>query len=876
MTHSREIIREAENRMKQRLPRVDKIECMTFGYVIDKDGNITGLGLYDYWVTAAPFLGELTNLTDLNLAGNIISDWGFLSELTGLTRLWLDYCGIEGAGFLGGLTNLTDLSLSGNKLSNWSFLSNLTGLRTLDLTGCGIEDAGFLGQLTNLTELNLSDNKIRDWGFLSKLAGLKDLALYDCGIEDAGIIGGLDNLELVYLHGNRIKRIDRRLVETGMEINWNRPVKEAEASGIYIGDNPIEEPPLEIVKEGTEAIRNYFKALEETKEELKLYEAKLLIVGWGEVGKTWLTSRIITGELPKKEGTTRGIDIHKWAIEAGGIKDFRVNFWDFGGQQILHSTHQFFLSRRSLYIFVWAARGDDDLVSFDYWLNVIRLLSDNSPVLVVMNKSDERIKNIEETALRKEFTNIIDFYRASAKENKGIAELRERVKLEIAKLPQVGTTLPRAWVDVRRKLEGMKRPYIQYTEYVKICNEHGLDEKQARFLSDYYHDLGVILNFKDKPELATVVFLDSQWATEAVYKIVETLETQQRDGRFRFGQLKDMWDSAVYPEKIHSKLIELMKKFELCFELDGRGEYIVPELLKADKPPFEWDGHDNMRFEYHYDFMPAGVISRFIARVHELHKERLYWKNGVVLEWEGHTQAMVVSEPLAKKIRIYIRGEDKKGLMGIVREHIEHIHRTLNEPRVKKMLPCICPECRNSTERHSFEYETLLTAKRKGRTEKECDHSCKPVNIDALLGEYGMEDDLRREMYPEARIYRPEPPEPKPEPEPVPRPRPAVDAGLLVRIVICVSILIGVIGGVLLLLNKYVESGWNLLLIGIVLFVLVVPVLVIAGAFAGAFGEKTVRDVIRDCASVLKRGLDAMRDCASVLRRGQKASKGKE
>ncbi|WP_347242416.1 hypothetical protein [Nostoc sp. FACHB-888] len=29
-------------------------------------------------------------------------------------------------------------------------------------------------------------------------------------------------------------------------------------------------------------------------------------------------------------------------------REFRVNIWDFGGQEIYHATHQFFLTRRSL------------------------------------------------------------------------------------------------------------------------------------------------------------------------------------------------------------------------------------------------------------------------------------------------------------------------------------------------------------------------------------------------------------------------------------------------------------------------------------------------------------------------------------------------
>jgi GTPase SAR1 family protein len=40
-------------------------------------------------------------------------------------------------------------------------------------------------------------------------------------------------------------------------------------------------------------------------------------------------------------------------------KTFRVNIWDFGGQEIYHQTHQFFLSKRSLYL--------DEILDSDFY-----------------------------------------------------------------------------------------------------------------------------------------------------------------------------------------------------------------------------------------------------------------------------------------------------------------------------------------------------------------------------------------------------------------------------------------------------------------------------------------------------------------------------
>ena len=386
---------------------------------------------------------------------------------------------------------------------------------------------------------------------------------------------------------------------------------------------------------------------------------------------------------------------------------------------------------------MWEARTDDDVASFDYWLNIIKLLSDSSPVLVVMNKSDERVKSLDQRTYEQEF-NVIGFYKVSAKDNVGIDELRNRIQKEMVNLPHIGTALPRVWMTVREKLESLEKPYISYAEYRDICSEHGLGGTQAEYLGGYYHNLGVILHFHDNPILRETVFLKPEWITEAVYQLLENFEVGEENGRFKYAQLARILEPARYPIDIHFKLLELMKKFELCFELEGKGEYIVPELLKGDRPKFEWDYCKNLQFEYNYKFMPSGVIARLIARTHELHKDELYWKNGVVLVWDGHTQALVVCEPINRKIRVRIRGKDCKGLLGIIRHHVAIIHDTLNRPEVEQMFPCICEQCQQSEEPYLHKYQELLAVQEKGKDAR-CNKSAEDIPIKNLFGEYGVE-----------------------------------------------------------------------------------------------------------------------------------------
>ena len=47
------------------------------------------------------------------------------------------------------------------------------------------------------------------------------------------------------------------------------------------------------------------------------------------------------------ESKTQGINITDWSVRSS-YGDVRLNIWDFGGQEIMHATHQFFLTERSL------------------------------------------------------------------------------------------------------------------------------------------------------------------------------------------------------------------------------------------------------------------------------------------------------------------------------------------------------------------------------------------------------------------------------------------------------------------------------------------------------------------------------------------------
>ena len=88
---------------------------------------------------------------------------------------------------------------------------------------------------------------------------------------------------------------------------------------------------------------------------------------------------------------------------------FYMNVWDFGGQEIMHATHKFFMTKRSIYVLVINPRiednhGDSDL---EYWIKLIKSYAAQVPIIVVINKCETHPITIEENTLPK----VISFTR---------------------------------------------------------------------------------------------------------------------------------------------------------------------------------------------------------------------------------------------------------------------------------------------------------------------------------------------------------------------------------------------------------------------------------------------------------------------------------
>lgn len=680
---------------------------------------------------------------------------------------------------IGNLENLSELSLNGNPIQKISKeISTLSKLVTISLANISIRDIPeeiyAIKSLKNLylynNEISKIDKRIKNLEALEILI-ISNNNLFELPLE----LEQLRELQELDVSRNQIFKIDSSVLNLSelelLDLSYNQIsefphlVNELPALvNLSLRGNPLELPPPELSFEkynddsNIGKIRQYFREYFGAKSDF-LFEIKLLLVGEGRVGKTSVSKKLsIPKYFLKDEETTYGIEIKPWIISKKEFtrktknshfkpkKNLRVNIWDFGGQEIYHATHQFFLTKRSLYILVTESRQEDKYEDFYYWLNCIKVFGDNSPVIIVQNKCDQPIKDLPLKEFKSSFPNIQVLQRVSCMNNLGISDLKNIIKelvIDPNIFPHIGSQLPKVWVDVRNEIEKIQDKgvdYIDYQSYLKICLKYEMNEERANFLVDFFNDIGVLLYFRDDWDLKDTVFLNHAWVTNSVYKVLDNKEIISKHGKFTTRDLEKVWKVKRYYNK-RRELLSLMKKFELCFEISSN-TYLVPQLLEVDEVSYTWDeSKDNIRIYYQYKFMPKGILTRLIVKRHNDILNSKYWRHGVILEY-AETQALIKEKFFDRQITIDLQGKNKKLLLESIKKSIKEIHADFHNIEFEEMVPCICGECRHSTNPHYFKSSELYLRKNRNKETIECYNSFENIRIEEILSKTELKSDF--------------------------------------------------------------------------------------------------------------------------------------
>jgi len=382
---------------------------------------------------------------------------------------------------IGELSNLEILEAQRNRLTNLPpNLGGLTKLFRLDLAENTLTELpDSLRQLSSLSDLNLDGNPN---------LGLPPEVLTGGRPDDQegplaeGLAESDELLNFVEPSGTNRQGFQRLLKHAGVSASELLGVRRSSS----VKDRLLLRPKPRDVLEYYFRVRNGRRPLN---------EAKLILLGRGGVGKTSLVHRLVHGLFDSDQQMTEGIAITNWSIMLYQTETVRLNIWDFGGQEILHATHQFFLTHRALYLVVLNGREGGIDADAEYWLSLVESFGDDSPTLVVLNKITLNPFTVNRRFLKQKFPSICGFVETDCSDGVGIESLRRAIEEATDELPHLRDAFPASWFAIKNELSGSARSYLTFTDYRAICANLGETNANAQdSLASYLHSLGIALN----------------------------------------------------------------------------------------------------------------------------------------------------------------------------------------------------------------------------------------------------------------------------------------------------------------------------------------------------------------------------------------------
>lgn len=678
----------------------------------------TELNLNDLGLThLPPEIGQPTALTEIKLNGNQLTSLPpQIGQLLTLEMLYLSRNQLTALPpELGQLSALMVLDLAHNQLTSLPpQIRQLSALLVLDLSRNQLTSLPLdITQLSALTRLYLDNNQLTS--LPPDIAQLSALMVLDLSRNQLTSlppeVGQLPALTGLYLYDNQLTFLppeigqlaqlihltigENRLTALPSGMNALRQLK-----CLWLHDNPDLGIPDTILggnawdKKGEWAnpktiLAYYFGSADTSVRPLN--EVKLLIVGRGGAGKT-STVRALQG-LPfsNTEESTAGVALCDLPLPNCQSGTVTAHVWDFAGQVITHSLHQFFLSERSIYVLVLTGRENSEEDDAEYWLRLIMAFGKDEqgkppPVIVTLNKWDDQgcRTKLDREVLQERYPCILSFIETDCQSNLGIPALKQTLTETTDSLTWVSQAFPAAWAATRAEIIKTREsyPHLPFVDFRNLCASNGIAQEQDQIaLADILHVLGIALNYRRDPRLREATVLQANWLTKNVYAMLRFAETNT--GILTL-QDRDKVLAAEQDEAMRDYLMQIMERFEVAYaaEHGGQSVWLLPQALPDQQPkaaaPLA-NQNDATRLRYSYPALPEGLLARAIVRMHEFIEmesgQRLQWAKGVILTMDG-ARALLRANPRERQITLTATGPEpaRRKLAGLCRSHMRAIH----------------------------------------------------------------------------------------------------------------------------------------------------------------------------------------------------------
>jgi hypothetical protein len=717
--------------------------------------------------------------------------------------------------WFGELTNITTLALGRNRLGTVpEALSGLTRLKNLDLYKTGLSYLPkWFERFQSLRELQLGSNYFPEVPtVIRQLDSLTSLKIYNCGLDQLPQwIGELKQLRVLEIDANNLTTIPTTLsqlsrltyLEIGGHFDGENPGNPLKTLPEHIGqlralhtlnvrdcqltdlptslaelhrlttldldDNPLNLELAAAYDEGLASVKRYLRA--KAGAQVLLNEAKLILIGEGEVGKSCLLAALRGDEWVENRDTTHGIEIKSVELtDPITKKRITMNGWDFGGQRVYRPTHQLFFSSPAVYLVIWKPREGPQQGFVKEWITLIKHREPDAKILVVATHGGPggRQPDIDRQEIWDVFGKhtVIDFFRVESKPPKfdkrtrkwtgtckGIKELRDAIARVAASLPEVGRSVPKRWNDVRGALMETGQAFLPLENILVICADHKMAKDEASDFLRVSHRLGHLIHYEHDPILQNVVVLKPDWLATAISFVLDDEETRKNHGLVKSSRLGKLWTDKSreaefrYPAAVHSMFVNLMQRFDLSYRVAGSplgGQddetsliaQLVPDVRPQDEISREWPESPYGGYEQQLQICrivdgkgqsatAEGLFYQLIVRLHKLSLGRedfnrsVHWQRGLIIDDDYNGRALL--EYIGNDVHITVRAPYPANLLAVLTREVKWLVEDFWEGlRCEIVVPCIEPCGKNAPSTGVFEVQKLIAFKRQGMSMFPC------------------------------------------------------------------------------------------------------------------------------------------------------------
>ncbi len=204
--------------------------------------NLSTLNLVGNLIDSVEPLSDLTNLVSLNLSNNKITDISSLDKLANVTTVNLSNNEINNIGSISSWNNIDDLNLSNNQLTDINELNNISTLRILNIEHNQISEIPVFTNGTRLQALKMSDNEINSLESIknSNVPMLSCVRVEENHISDLRPLDSLMSATMCPPDGARIIGQNQTIYLDKIEVNENQNI----SYNVYNRDGVINEVEL--------------------------------------------------------------------------------------------------------------------------------------------------------------------------------------------------------------------------------------------------------------------------------------------------------------------------------------------------------------------------------------------------------------------------------------------------------------------------------------------------------------------------------------------------------------------------------------------------------------------------------------------------------